>query len=146
MGGITITDPQTGIQATIKKYDLFHSLLGEMKPGSIKSNTKGGHLMIPELKAALLEIGEITPLKHGFFDINIKAGSNKKINSCFPLGTSVDQAMEIIEDAIINYNDITVKLNTKNSLQHICELKHHTGHAFSLRIQNNIAQFYPWNN
>ncbi len=151
MGGITITDPQTGIQATIKKYDLFHSLLGEMKPGSIRYHTRGGHLMIPELKAALLEIGQIKPLKRGFFDINIKAGSNKKINSCFPLGTSVDEAIEMIEkilnDALIN-PQLIIKSENLERLNGVCTgftIDTSCKQTFQFYIENNIVKFFPMN-
>ncbi len=65
-GGLKFMDPVTKAEVVIEKFDLVHSLLGEMKPGSIRETIKGGHLLISELKAATLEIGTIKSLDNGF--------------------------------------------------------------------------------
>ncbi len=148
LGGITIIDPQTGVQATIEKYDIFHSLLGEMKPGSIRDHTKGGHLMIPELKAALLDIGDITPIKNGFFDMYIeyagKGAQNYKANTFFPLGTSVDQAVAMIEDAI-NHSKYINFTESNGITRFSCDVINLSDEIFGFRIENKIATIYPVN-
>ncbi|MBP6869772.1 hypothetical protein KBC04_02735 [Candidatus Babeliales bacterium] len=144
-GGITIIDPKTKkILAHYEKYDLFHSLLGEMKPKFMNNVVKGGHLPILELKGALFEISEIKPLGNGFFDMTIKRGSNRKKNSFFPLGTSIEESVAIIEDAIINCEKIEIVVLKDKALQgfHVVNKRNQ---QFMLVLNKNELQFYPSN-
>ncbi len=146
-GGITLTSTHTGQadfvaqSVTIKQYDVFHSLLGEMKPGSIAKHTKGGHLFIAELKAVALELKEFKELEHGFFDMVVKRGSNKKPKTFYPLGTTAEQALTSIEETVLQPQ--TVKL--ENGIEKInCYITNKQGQQFTLYIdKNNIAQFHP---
>jgi len=106
IGGLKFIDPASKMELVIEKYDLFHSLLGEMTPGNLKNCIGGGHLPLLELRTATLEIGEINQFGKGFFDMKIKVKSNRKMNSYFPLGTSVDQAVGMIEVALANTDKI----------------------------------------
>jgi hypothetical protein len=140
-GGITLIDSATGNKALLTKYDVFHSLLGEMKPGSISKHTKGGHLFIAELKAVALELEQFKELEHGFFDMLIKRGSNKKFNTFYPLGTSPEQAINYLEEAILYPQAITLK-SENDKIK--CILTHPNKQQFTLYIdKNNIAQFHP---
>jgi hypothetical protein len=145
-GGITLVDSQTGASVFFDEYDLFHSLLGEMSPGAVADRIKGGHLYIPELKAAILDIGEIEPFGKGFFDMNIKyAGklSEKyKQNSYFPMGTSVEQAVDMIEEAIKKSTNIKI-MNAKNPVFQGFICTNQQGQDFGILAKNKIIQFYP---
>ena len=147
-GGIKIIDPVTKTETIIEKYDLFHSLLGEMSPGAVANRVSGGHLFIPELKAAIFDIGEIKPFGNGFFDMGIKyAGkaSNKyKPNSYFPAGRSVEKAVEMIEDAILNFKEIKIADEIKNPLLQGFIITNQQDQKFMILINNNTAQFYPY--
>jgi len=122
--------------------------LGEVKPGSIRNHTKGGHLFISDLKSALLDIGEIKPLKNGFFDMQIQyAGKDSvryKPNSYFPAGTSVDKAVNMIEEAITNIEKIKNITEKGRIDQVIYQIELYNNQAFKLHIKNNTATFYPF--
>ncbi|MBP6869770.1 hypothetical protein KBC04_02725 [Candidatus Babeliales bacterium] len=109
-GGIRIVDSVTGVEAYYEKYDLFHSLLGEMSPGAVANRTSGGHLMIPELRGAILKTGKVTPIGHGFFDIDIqylgKESAKCKTNSVYPLGTLLEESVELLEKTQENFKEI----------------------------------------
>ncbi|MGZ6255320.1 MAG: hypothetical protein ACXWL5_04990 [Candidatus Chromulinivorax sp.] len=145
-GGLKITEIRDGIECIteIHEFDLFHSLLGEIRPGSIRDNTLGGHLSIPELRVATLELGEIKLLENGFFDIPIKKGSNSKINSYFPAGTSIEQAVEMVEEGICNIKEIQNITPLDKPGQIIYKVKNLQKQTFKLHIKNNKAQFYPF--
>jgi len=148
-GGLKFIDPATKAEVVIKEFDLFHSLLGEMKPEALANRTSGGHLFIPELKAAILDTNEIKQFGKGYFDMGIKyAGKQStkyKPNSYFPIGTSVEQAVEIIENAIVNFKEIEVLNDSANTSQSAFKLTQINNMQFNLRIENEIAQFYPLN-
>ena len=145
-GGLKIIDPISKAEVIIEEFDLFHSLLGEIRPGSIRDNTLGGHLPLLELRVATLEIGEIKPLKNGFFDIQIKSGSNKKLNSYFPIGTSVEQAVEMIKEGIQNIKEIQNITPIDRPGHIIYKIKNYQEQAFKLHIKKNAIQFYPTTN
>ena len=143
-GGLKFINPTTKVEVVIKELDLFHSLLGEMKPQYLNNVTKGGHLPILELKSALFEIGEIESLGSGFFDMHIKRGSNSKINSFFPVGKSVEQCVKMIENAIENVEFIEYIKPKYETTQKAFYAKSKTNQNFLLRIENEIAKFYPY--
>ena len=142
-GGIDIIDPQSKkILAHYEKYDLYHSLLSEMRPGSIRDHTHGGHLFIPELRVAMVEISEIEHIADGFFDMKIKRGSNRKRNTIFPMGTSVEQAVEILEDTIKNIQEVVefkIISPTKTSIK----ITKNNKYGMHLNILEDVARFYP---
>ncbi len=149
-GGLKITEIKDGMKCIteIHEFDLFHSLLGEVNPGFTNAHTKGGHLLIPELKVALLDIGEIESLGNGFFDMGIKyAGKDSikyKPNSYFPAGTSVDQAVDMIEQAINNIEKIRNETSVGRIDQAIYHIELSNNQAFRLCIKNNVATFFPF--
>ena len=146
-GGITLIDSQTGVSAFFEEYDLFHSLLGEMKPGSIRDHTSGGHLFIDQLRAAMLDIGEIKGIGANFFDMEIqyagKLSDRCKPNSYFPMGTSVKKAVDMLQKTIKNHKliECTIIENGKTSVIVIDNYNH----IFNFKIENSIACFYPVN-
>ena len=143
MGGLKIVETRDGITCIteIHKLDLFHSLLGEMKPGNLKKCVQGGHLFIPELRAATLEVGELSKFGDGFFDAFIRVKSESKINSYFPLGTTVQEAVDMIKDVIKNYEKISLKTLRDSSKIGFDLSKQQK--QFAIIIENKIAQFYP---
>lgn len=146
IGGLKFINPSNNAEIIIERYDLFHSLLGEMRPGSIRDHTKGGHLLITELKAAVLEIGEMKSFGNGFFDINIKPINSTrdfKLNSYFPVGTFVDEAADIIDKAIRNPKVIEFADNIKNKSLEGFKFIDQENQAFMLLIENRTAQFFP---
>jgi len=149
-GGLKISETRNGIEYITEIYelDLFHSVLGELKPGSIRNHTKGGHLLIPELKAALLDIGEIEHIGNGFFDMQIKyAGKisdRYELKSYFPLGVSVEETVLIIEDAIkmpasISFGKINIEGRVPVNIVNKLDCK------FWLHIEKGVARYYPIN-
>ena len=138
-GGLKIIDPVSKAEVLIEEFDLFHSLLGEIKPGSIRNTTKGGHLPILELKTALFEIGEIKSFGNGFFDMNITCGSNSKINSFFPAGTTIEQAVEIIENAIQQ------TVNNPSLIKNFEIIQRSSGTCTTLEIQGQFNQIFKFN-
>jgi len=142
MGGLKFIHPETGQQIIIQKLDLFHSLLGEMKPGSIRHTTKGGHLMIPELRAATLEMSEIKHVSNGYFEAFIKSGCNKKQCTYFPLETSVQDAVSIIKDSIQNPKKLSPKILNSSNAQGF-QLTNYQLQNFVISIENKIGKFYP---
>ena len=150
IGGLKVRQIHNGIEciSEIYEFDLFHSLLGEVNPGFTNCHTKGGHLFIPELKAALLDIGEIKPLKNGFFDLGIKykgkASLNFKDNSYFPAGTSVEQAVGMIEKAIANIEKIENVTGKGRIDKVIYQIELYNNQAFRLCIKNKTATFFPF--
>jgi hypothetical protein len=112
-----------------------------MAPGSIKNHTKGGHLFIAELKAVALELKEFKELKHGFFDMLVKRGSNKKPKTFYPLGTTPEQAIESLEKCIKNAKSITFEQKPDKMYCYITDKK---GQKYTLYVdKNNVAQFHP---
>jgi hypothetical protein len=113
-----------------------------MKPQYLNNVTSGGHLPLLELRCAVLEIGEIKSMGNGFFDMVIKRGSNRKTNSYFPVGTSVEQAVEMIENAAMNYKDIIIKnVNGKTFI----DVENKSNQYFRFVIEDRIAKFHPLN-
>ncbi|MBV8660761.1 MAG: hypothetical protein JO129_01275, partial [Candidatus Dependentiae bacterium] len=142
-GGIKIIEPQTKkVIAIIKEYDFFHSFLGEMKPQFLNNVTSGGHLPLIELRSAILEIGEIQPFGNGFFDMAIKRGSKRKTNSYFPLGKSVEQCIELIENGINNIEKI-ISSDMQTIMDGSIKFESHAKNVMQLHIKEGIAKFYP---
>ena len=73
-----------------------------------------------------------------------KGAGKYKPNSFFPLGTSVEQAVELIEQAINHPKDIIIDfkgLTGKIS----CDITSKFDQMFTLYIENNIATMHPLN-
>jgi len=150
-GGLKISETRNGIEYITEIYelDLFHSLLGEMKPGSVRDATKGGHLFISELKSATFDIGEIKSFGNGFFDMEIKhvrgLSDQYKTNSFFQVGTSIDEAVAMIENSVLFPYEIRIIEGIKNKSLKGFHLINKNGDSFALFIENKVAQFYPYN-
>ena len=147
LGVLKFIDPATKVEVIIKELDLFHSLLGEMRPGSIRKHTSGGHLLIPELRAAMLDTSEIIQFGEGFFDMQIKPVNsirNFKSNSYFPAGTSIEQTVKTIKDAIQNPKAITRSEIIKNGALSGFNFTNNQQNVFVVLIKNERAQFYPY--
>jgi len=93
----------------------------------------------------LLDIGEIKHIGNGFFDMQIKRGSHRKTNSYFPIGTSVEEAVAIIEDVILNPKNIECIDDLKNKALHGYTMTNKIDQNFRLLIENKVAQFFPYN-
>ena len=147
-GGLKIIDPISKTEVIIEEFDLFHSLLCEMKPEALANRTSGGHLMITELHAATLDIRNIESLGNGFLDIEIKyAGklSDKyKKNSYFPAGTTPERAVKFIEDSITNFKKIKNVTPTGTIDRIIFEFQNYENQSFKVYIKENIARFHPF--
>jgi len=149
-GGLKISETRNGIEYITEIYelDLFHSLLGEMRPGSVRDATKGGHLFIAELKSATFDIGDIKSFGSGFFDMDIKhlrGFSDKyKTNSFFKMGTSVDKVVEMIEDAIKNSKD-TIFMGIADNGRISFDVINKSDQIFALHIKDKIAKIHPVN-
>jgi len=149
-GGLKIVEIRDGIKCTteIHEFDLFHSLLGEMRPGSIRDHTNGGHLFIPELRAAMLDVGSIEVLENGFFDMGIKykgKASTKFVpNTYFPTGKSVEEVVAMIEDAVLKPQEIKAINNLKNKDLIGLQATNKKNQTFMLLLEGNVAQFYPY--
>jgi|GEM_PF-430524 len=147
-GGLKITEVRDGIECIVEihEFDLYHSLLGEIRPGSIRDHTKGGHLLIPELKAALFDIGEVEHIGNEFFDMKIKyagkVGGRYERKTYFPMGTTVEESVTMIEDAMkipkeIRFADINDKGRVPIYITNSLDLK------FGLHIEKGIVKYYP---
>ncbi len=143
-GGFKVRQIHDGIECVSEIYelDLFHSLLGEVRPGSVRDATKGGHLPIAELKSALFETGEIKSLGNGFFDMAIKRGSKFKNNSFFPVGKSVDQCVKMIEEAIV-YSEKNLYIEIAENGKILIEVVNESNQKFALHVEKGIAKGYP---
>ena len=143
IGGLKCIDPLSKAEAIIEKYDLFHSVLGEMTPGNLKKCISGGHLPLLELRTATLEIGEMKSFGNGFFDMNIRVRSNRKTNSYFPLGTSVEEVINMIEVGFENIKKF--ELSTSEGMtKAVLEVEGQCNQIFKLYIKNGEAKFFPF--
>ncbi len=74
----------------------------------------------------------------------IKCGSNKKISTYFPIGTTPLEAIDMVKDAIKNTGKITNVTPIGRTDKIIYEaINHKQQQVFRLCIKNNIVQFYP---
>jgi len=155
VGGLIIRDPNNAnIFVKIEEFDLFHSLLGEMKLGSIRQNLKGGHMMIPEFKSALCEMNEMQTYWDGFIDLQmkLKRGNAESYitKSFFPHGSSPADCTNIIENAIKNVVNNPTKIqkflietDVNNVSKFTIEIENSLGHVFRFYIKDGSAQFFP---
>lgn len=142
-GGIDIIDRKTKkVLAHFEEYDIFHSFLGEMKPKFLNNVTSGGHLPLVELRSAVLETGEIKAIGNGFFDMTIKRGSNRKINSYFPIGKSAEQCIAIIEDGINNLK-IIISDDMQTIMDGSIKFESYAKDVIQLHIKKGKVTFYP---
>ena len=145
LGGLTIIDQASGQQALIKEFDLFHSLLGEMKPGSVRSTTSGGHCFLTELRAASLSYDEVKAFGNGFFDMQIKPrrglSASYKDQTYFPAGKSISDCTDILIDAIKNSK--CVEFGAAVEGKQIIDITQQSNQKFRLYIENNILRFSP---
>jgi len=148
VGGLKITELRNGIECVteIHEFDLFHSLLGDLKPGSISAHTGGGHLFIHDLKTTLLEFGELENIGDGFFDLGIryacKGQGNFKPKTYFPMGTTVEESFAVIEDTIKNPKILDfANINTTGRVA--VSITNTLDYEFGLFIDKGIARFFP---
>jgi len=148
-GDLKIVEMIDGVEnvTEIYEFDLFHSLLGEMLPGSSRDSGRGGHLFIPGFTGCFFAADTIEPIGGGFFYMNIES-VNKKIfsfkpNSYFPSGTDVVEAIKIIEDAIQNYKFLHCVTSKIKPTEKIFEIIDMHDRKFIVRVNNGVAKFYP---
>lgn len=80
------------------------------------------------------------------FDVNIKLINSTrdfKLNSYFPVETSVDEAVDIIDKAIRYPKVIEFADNIKNKVLEGFKFIDQEYQAFMLLIENRTAQFFP---
>lgn len=144
-GGLKIFDKASGQQAVIEKFDIFHSLLGEMKPGSVRSTTSGGHCFLTELRAASLSYDEVKAFGNGFFDMQIKPrrglSASYKNQTYFPAGKSISDCTDMLIDAI-QKNKLTECVFIDDRIISF-EITNIYDQIFSVNIESNLAKFYP---
>ncbi len=148
-GGRHFVDSATGATGYFEGYNLHHSLLGEMAPNALANRTSGGHLMIPELRAATLKMQNITPFGEGFFDMEIQYAGKESIkfkdNSYFPAGTTVQQAVDMVEKAIANPKWIRYMVDKITNKIVSFVVQDQAGNFFTVYLEKNIASFHPTN-
>ena len=146
-GEIKLFDKRQSVEGIFDEFDIFHSLLGEMKPGSVRDATKGGHWFLAECKAATFDIGEIISFENGFFDLSVKHSrglSTQYVSkTCFPAGSSIEQCANIVNKAIENPLLIEYIKPTTDSIKQTFRVTNQSGQRFILRIENRKAQFFP---
>jgi len=149
-GGFKIVEVRDGIQCVteIHELDLFHSLLGDVNPGSIRVHTNGGHLFIHDLKTTLLDFGPLENIGDGYFDLGIKYAGKESTKytgkTYFPMGTTVEESFTIIEDAIKNVKKIRFdKINDAGRVPVV--ITNASDYEFGLFIDKGIARYYPMN-
>jgi len=147
-GGMVIIDSKAGVEVVIKEYDIYHSLLGEIKPGSVRETVKGGHWFCPELRAASFDVQKIKSCGNGFFDMQIRQArrvtGDHVGKTYFPAGKSIEQCITILEEAMSQEASIKYVIPDYPTTQKAFEAVHVSGQKFVLRVDNGVAKFYPW--
>jgi len=96
----------------------------------------------------LLDIGEIKHIENGFFDMQIKYAGKMldryERKSYFPLGTSVEDTVSMIEKAIENIEKIENVTGKGRIDKVIYQIELYNNQAFHLCVKNNTATFYPF--
>ena len=131
----------------IKEFGLFHSLLGDMKPGCIETALSGGHLLITDIKSVTHIVENIMPLNDGYFDAmikHIKSIGNAERKTFFPCGKSPEQCVDIIIDAIQNPKFIKQELSN-NLKKKIFNITNQENQIFTLYVENGRATFHRSN-
>ena len=104
--------------------------------------------MITELRTATLDMRNIETFGNSFLDIEIKyagrVADKYKTNSYFPTGTTVEQAVNMIKEAITNFKEIEVAENVKNKLLNGFVVTNQQNQKFMVLTGNKIAQFHPY--
>jgi len=145
--GLTIIDPNNKNNIIyIEDLDIFHSFLGDMKPGSIADATSGGHCFLSELKGATLAVEEIIPFKNGFFDMRIRhlKGEGKfRPKTYFPSGKNIEQCADMIIDVIKKPQFIENITGARDINQSVFKVIDSYDQTFCLRITNGVVKCYP---
>ena len=130
----------------IKKFDIYHSFLGEMRPGATSYAKKGGHVVFPESKAFTHTVGEIIPFENGYFDLFVKHIDDKGIKfvpkTQFPLGSTPMENAQMIIDLIENIKDSIKVIPGKDGMK-IFDVTHQCGQEFRIHVVDGLAHFYP---
>jgi len=96
----------------------------------------------------LLDIGEIKHIENGFFDMQIKYAGKMldryERKSYFPAGTSVEQAVGMIEEALENIVKITNETEKGRIDKVIYQIELYNNQAFRLCVKENKATFFPF--
>ena len=137
---------QNGKIIEIKKFDIYHSFLGEMRPNAKSPAKLGGHLLFPESKTFTHTVKEIIPFENGYFDLYVKhiADETGKIvpKTQFPLGSTPMENAQIIIDLIQELrNPIEVLTNSKGTKSF--DLLKKCGQKFAIYIEDGVARFHP---
>jgi hypothetical protein len=133
----------------IDGFGLFHSLLGDMRPGCFKTARRGGHLLLPELKTATHALENFQNLEKGYFMLDIKhiEDLSDKLNpkTFFPYGKTPLECAKIIIDAIKNpknIESIESIIPNKNVNEKTIDIINQFNQKFRICIKNHIATFY----
>jgi len=136
-----------GNMVHINKFDIYHSFLGEMKPGAMGPAKLGGHLFFPESKAFTHAVEKIVPLENGYFDIFVKhiADDTGKFRpkTQFPLGSTPLENAQIMIDLITEIKNASIKVFPGKNGQKTFNLIQQCGQKFTVHVENGVAIFYP---
>ena len=142
--GLSIIDSNNNI-IKIHELDIFHSLLGEMAPGSVQKAMSGGHWFSADAKAATYLIDEIIPFNNNhFFDLKLKhinSVSSSKFKTYFPAGSTIEQCSNMVIDAIKNFNEIEFKVLSAE--KQIVDLTCGSGQKIRIYVVDSVARFSP---
>ena len=147
--GLKITEVKDGITCVtdIHEFDIFHSLLGEMRPGSVADTTSGGHWLCAELKAATFDIDKIEKFGNGFLDIWVKPSRGNsasfKPKTFFPAGNSIEECSNMIVNAIKNPKKIINITETHHKNQSLFLVLDKLDQTFAVRVTGNKIKFFP---
>ena len=147
--GLKITEIKDGITCftNIYEFDIFHSLLGEMRPGSVKSATSGGHWFLSELKASTFEVTNIEAFGSGFFDMSVKHTRGNSANyiakSYFPVGSTIEECVDMVIDAIKDGQSIINITEAQHINQSLFQAKDKLNQVFGIRVTGTQAKFFP---
>jgi len=136
---------QNGKIIEIKKFDIYHSFLGEMRPGATSYAKRGGHILFPESKAFTHVVEEIIPFENGYFDLAVKHINDKgktMLKTQFPLGsTPVENAQLIID--LIQEVKVPYFIKTDSNGITTCDFLKQCGQKFTIYVEDGIAHYHP---
>lgn len=131
----------------IKEFGLFHTLLGDMKPGCMQTALSGGHMLVADIKSVTHTVEKIVPLGGGYFDAmikHIKSIENAERKTFFPCGKSPEQCVDIIIEAIQNPQYIKEEFSN-NIKKKIFNITNQKNQIFTLYVENGRATFHRSN-
>jgi len=132
-----------GQDIKIDSFGLFHSLLGDMKPGKLETSRRGGHVFFPELKLQTHVLEDFKELDNGFFSLSVKHIKDSKTGdpkTFFPFGKTPLECTQIIIDAIKNPKKIKSVESTMGNT--VVEITNNLNQTFKICIRSCIATFF----